>query len=186
MRLLSFIKQGVYSSQPQRGYDLDFTEGRHWLLAETGSVGQSPCTVSSSEQMDTLPLPLSPYLTQRPSDLSNILAGRDRDNEDCRDKGLKVGKFLPPQKTKMGWYKVPRANFDYRYVPASLNPLLADLGVKEAEYAKIPTSQVIRFERDAQTMSLIGSFLDMMGASSGRIIEEALKNESLPQEAKDA
>ena len=35
-------------------------------------------------------------------------------------------------------------------------------------------------------MSLIGLFLDMTGASSGRIIEEVLKNESLPQEAKDA
>ena len=37
-------------------------------------------------------------------------------------------------------------------------------------------------------MSLIGSFLDMTGALSGRIIEKALKNETpgLPQEARDA
>ena len=35
-------------------------------------------------------------------------------------------------------------------------------------------------------MSLIGSFLDLTGAAFGRIIEEALKQESLPQEARDA
>ena len=108
----------------------------------------------------------------------------DPDSEEGRDQALKIGKFLPPQNTKMGWYKVQRSSFDY--TPCNLDPILSDLGVKESESSPLPTLQVVKFERDAQTLSLIGSFLDMMVASTGRIIQEALKQESLPQEAKDA
>ena len=48
----------------------------------------------------------------------------------------------------------------------------------------MPTSYALRIERDVRTMSLVASFLDMSG-SAGKIIEEASRNESLPQEAKD-
>ena len=43
-----------------------------------------------------------------------------------------------------------------------------------------------RFEHDARTMSLVSSFMDMTGVAADRIIGEALKNQDLPQEAKDA
>ena len=98
----------------------------------------------SSESADTLPLPLSPFLQQRLKDLSNILAGVEGEEEG-------EGKFLPPQKTKMGWYKVPRSVFDYAL--AILNPFLTELGSKESESATLPMAQVIKFERDARTVS---------------------------------
>ena len=62
--------------------------GKAWALS---------CTVSaSSDQSETLPVPLSPYLMQRPSDLSNILSGTDPDNEEAGERALKVhvGKLL--------------------------------------------------------------------------------------------
>ena len=43
---------------------------------------------------------------------------------------------------------------------------------------------VVKFERDAQTISLIRLFLDMMVASPRKLIAEALKEEALSQEAK--
>ena len=61
-----------------------------------------------------------------------------------------------------------------------------DRGIREGDEQKVSTSQLVRFERDARTMSLVSSFMDMTGATANRIIEEALWNKDLPQEAKDA
>ena len=101
----------------------------------------------------------------------------ETDTDESGDKPLKLGKFLPPQKTKMGWYKVPRSIFDY--APAILDPLLSDLGVKESDLDTLPMAQVIMFERDAQTVPLIGLFLNMTVALSKKIIEEALAQEDI-------
>ena len=46
-------------------------------------------------------------------------------------------------------------------------------------------AQVVKFERDMQTISLIGSFLDMAVASSRKILTEATAWGDLPREAKD-
>ena len=62
----------------------------------------------------------------------------------------------------MGWYKVPRSSFDY--APASLDSVLVDHGGKGPEERKVTTATLVQFEKDARTMSLIGSFSDMMGA----------------------
>ena len=118
---------------------------------------------------------LSPDLTQRPS---------DAEVEETRERALKAGKLLPNPKVKMGWYKVPRSSFDY--APASLDPVLVELGVKERESLKFPLAHALHFERDARTMSLIASFLDMSGASACKVLEEASQNQELPKEAKDA
>ena len=61
-----------------------------------------------------------------------------------------------------------------------------DRGVEEGDEQKVPTSLLVMFERDARTRSLVSSFMDMTRASAGRIIEEALHNKDLPQEARDA
>ena len=61
------------------------------------------CTASaSSDQIDSPQVPLSPYLVQRPSDLSDTLAGTDPNVEDGSDRDLKVDKFIPNQTMKMG------------------------------------------------------------------------------------
>ena len=75
-------------------------------------------------------------------------------------------------------------SFDYAL--AALAPIPVDGGVKEPDERKINTATLVRFERDARTMSLIGSFIDMTGASASRIIAEALEDESLSQWARDA
>ena len=130
-------------------------------------------------------LPVSPYLAQRTKDLSNSLAGTDTESEDAGgDRGLKVGKLIQGVKVKMGWYKILRSSFDY--APASIDQVLVDRGVKEPEERKIPTSTLARFEKDARTMSLIGSFWDMLGASSMTLIKETLEDESLPKRARGA
>ena len=64
----------------------------------------------------------------------------------------------------MGWYKVPRSSFDY--APAALDLILMDQGIKEPEEHKISTTMLVRFEWDARTMSLIGSFIDVSGAAA--------------------
>ena len=84
----------------------------------------------------------------------------------------------------MGWYKVPRISFDY--APATLDSVLVDRGVKEPENHKLPTSLLTRFERDARTVSLVSSFMDMSGAVAGRILAEAMKEETLSQGARNA
>ena len=68
--------------------------------------------------------------------MSNTLAGIDNNNEESGEKPIKTGKFLPLQKTKMGWYKVLRSIFDY--APAVLDPRLTDLGTKEPDLATLP------------------------------------------------
>ena len=83
----------------------------------------------------------------------------------------------------MGWYKVQRMSFDY--APTTVDTILTDRGVKEPEDRKITTATLLRFEREARTVSLISSFSDMVGAASGRIIQEALQEEDLPQRFKD-
>ena len=47
-------------------------------------------------------------------------------------------------------------------------------------------STLVKFERDSRTMSLVASFMDMIGAATGRIIKETMEEESLSQQAKDA
>ena len=83
----------------------------------------------------------------------------------------------------MEWYKVPRSCFEY--TPASLDPIVVKLGVKEKESLKVPLSQALHIERDARTMSLIASFLDMSRTSASRVLEEASQNKELRKEAKD-
>ena len=139
---------------------------------------------ASSDQADSPLVPLSPYLVQRPSDLSEALAGADPESEEGGDWGLKVGKLLPGQKVQMGWYKVPRSSFDY--APATLDSVLVDRGVKETDERKISTSTLIRFEQDSRTMSLVASFMDMTGAAAGRINAEAMEEESSSQRGNDA
>ena len=106
----------------------------------------------------------SPFLVQRSSDLSEALAGADPESEEGSDRGLKVGKLLPGQKVKMGWYKVPCAPFDY--APSSLDSVLVDKSMKEAEECKLSTSVLVCFECDARTTSLVSSFMDMTRAAS--------------------
>ena len=81
-------------------------------------------------------------------------------------------------------YKVPCSPFDY--APSSLDPVLVDRHVKEPDDHKLPNLLLTQFERDARTIYLVSSFMDMTGAAAGRIVVEALRNEHLPQEAKHA
>ena len=67
----------------------------------------------ASDQMEALPVPLSPYLPHRPSELSGILASNDPETEEMGERAIKVGKLLPNPKVKMGWYRVMRSSFDY-------------------------------------------------------------------------
>ena len=71
----------------------------------------------------------SPYLIQRPKDLAESLIGANPEGDESGDRGLKLGKLLPGQKCKMGWYKVPCSSF--YYAPSSLDPILIDRGIKE-------------------------------------------------------
>ena len=128
-------------------------------------------------------LSLSPYLVQWPRDLSESIVGTDTEGEESGDRGLKLGRLIQGQKYKMGWYKVPCTFFDY--APAALNTVLVDRGVKELEERKISTATLIRFERDVRTLSLVGSFADMTGASAAKVINETLKDESLSQRTSD-
>ena len=79
---------------------------------------------------------------------------------------------------------MPHSSFDY--APASLDPILVELGVKERESLKFPLAHAVCFERDARTMSLIAFFLDMSGASACNVLEEANQNQELPKKTKDA
>ena len=81
----------------------------------------------------------------------------------------------------MVWYKVPCSSFDYP--PASFDSVLVDRGVKKPEDHKLPTSLLTWCERDARTMSLVSSCMDMAKAAAGRIIAEALKDKDLLQGA---
>ena len=90
---------------------------------------------------------------------------------------------LAKSRVKMGWYKVPHYAFDY--ASASVNPTLPDMGRKERENPSILLSHLLRYTRDARTMSLMSSFLDMSRASAGRILREAMTNQDLPDEARD-
>ena len=83
----------------------------------------------------------------------------------------------------MGWYKVPRSSFDY--APALLDTVLVNRGVKEPKERKVTTATLVQFEKDARTMPLIGSFSEMMGASSSRLIKETLEDETLSKRTRD-
>ena len=119
-------------------------------------------------------LPLSSFLVDHPQELSDALRGSDVDGDETSDKGPKF---------KMGWYRVPRTSFDY--VPASLDSILIDRGVKEPEERKLNTATLIRFERDARTLTLVGSFSDMAGTTASRVIDETLTDDSLSQQTRD-
>ena len=47
--------------------------------------------------MDSPVPPLSPYLIERPKDLSESLAGADPEGDESRDRRLKLGKLIPGQ-----------------------------------------------------------------------------------------
>ena len=83
-----------------------------------------------------------------------------------------MGRLIPNQKMKMGWYKVPQSIFDY--APSAIDPVLMDMGIKGGDELKVPTSQLVRFECDARTIFLLSSFMDMTGAAVDKIIEESL------------
>ena len=74
----------------------------------------------------------------------------------------------------------------FDYAPASIDTDLADWDVKEPEERKVSTATLVRFEKDARTLSLIGSFADMTGASAVRVIKETLEDDTLSQRTRDA
>ena len=96
-------------------------------LKQAGPSKVLPCRVLHPQLRVQRPyLSLFPHsFSKTLKDLSNILAGGEGEG-----KPLKMGKFPPPQKTKMGRYKVPRSVFDY--APAILDPFLTELGSKES------------------------------------------------------
>ena len=65
-----------------------------------------------------------------------------------------------------------------------MNPSLIDVGHKEWECLSVLLSHLHRFKCDARTMSLVLSFLDMSDASTGRILQEVMKNPALLEEAR--
>ena len=83
----------------------------------------------------------------------------------------------------MGWYKVPRSSFDYD--PASIDTVLADRAVKELEERMVSTTTLVHFEKDTRTMSIIGSFSDMIRASVVKHINETLEDKTLSQQTRD-
>ena len=78
------------------------------------------------------------------------------------------------------------AHLSINYVPASLDSILQDRGVKEPDERKIATATIVKFKQNSRTMSWVASFLDMIEAAAGRMINEAMEEESLFQWAKDA
>ena len=131
----------------------------------------------SSESEDPIQLPVSPYLTQRPKELSEIVKEVDAEGDESIDRAFKPGRLSPILKAKMGWYKVPRQSYDYG--PAAVDSLLTERGVKEPEEQKIATATLTRFEHEARTLALISSFADMAGASSTKVLKEALDDPEL-------
>ena len=75
----------------------------------------------------------------------------DPEGEESSERVLKLGRLLPGQKYKMGWYKVPCMAYDY--APATVDTILMDRGIKEPDDRKITTATLLRFERDARTMA---------------------------------
>ena len=82
----------------------------------------------ASDSDGSTQLPVSPFLTQRSQERSDIVAGIDTEGEESRDRAFNPGKMLPILKAKMGWYKVPCQSFDYG--PAILDTLLYERGIK--------------------------------------------------------
>ena len=100
-------------------------------------------------------LPLSPYLVQRPNDLSESLTGTDPEGDKSGHCRLKLGKLILGQKYKMGWYKVPCLSFDY--APATLDPILVDRGSRSRKSARsIPLC--LSGSSETPGLSLVGSF----------------------------
>ena len=79
---------------------------------------------SSAQAEEARQLPVSPYLTKWPRELSEALAGMDAEGDESSEQALKLGRLLQGQKYKMGWYKVPRISYDY--APATMDPVLMD------------------------------------------------------------
>ena len=50
---------------------------------------------AASESEDPTQLPVSPYLTQRPKELSETVAGIDAEGDESLDRAFKPGKLLP-------------------------------------------------------------------------------------------
>ena len=132
---MAFLLKAGYIVLPQCGTLYTMLEdvvGSPVKPAGSGKARALSCAPTSPlDQADSLLVPLSPYLVQQPSDLSESLAGADSESEESGDRDLKVCNLIPGQKVKMGWYKVPRCSFDY--APALLDSILVNRGVKEPD-----------------------------------------------------
>ena len=113
------------------------------------AVGLSYNPTSDSDEA-TEQLPVSPFFTRRPIELSECLTGADEEGEVNREKAYGLGKLLPSLKARMGWYKVLRQSFDY--APASLDSILFERGVKEPDSIQIEAATLIKMERESRTL----------------------------------
>ena len=161
------------------------------LEEELGSARPTPPAQSvtclshmpSSSQDDMPPqLPVSQYLKERTAELSALLTQGEGGPETAAT-GLKVGQLLQGTKFKVGWYRVPRA--EYESIPAALDPQLKDREVKEPNEVKISLSTLCRIEKDARTLSLINSFSDIFGAAARKLLQESLDNPNMSREARE-
>ena len=143
------------------------------------ALSTDPTSVSSTQAQLA---PLSPYLDARVRDLSASLkrVSTDRGGEATEGppKPLALGKLLPNLKAKMGWYRVPRASFDFNH--SLPNSVVQDVGKRERDYVAVPVGHLQRLERDSRAATLIGSFLDTSGATASQVVNEALEVGGLP------
>ena len=139
--------------------------------------------VPASSQDDLPPqLPVSRYLAERTTELSQLLMNGEGGPE-AAPTGLKVGQLLQGTKFKVGWYRVPRSEYDS--VPATLDPQLKDREVKEPEEDKMALSTICQLEKDTRTLSLVNSFSDILGAVARKLLQESLDNPTMSKEARE-
>ena len=67
------------------------------------AVGLSYDPTSDSDEAASQ-LPVSPFFTMIPAELSECLAGADTEGDENRDKAYGLGKLLPTLRARMGWY----------------------------------------------------------------------------------
>ena len=139
--------------------------------------------VPASAQDDSPPqLPVSRYLKERTTELLGLLT-QGEGGPEAAPTGLKVGQLLQGTKFKVGWYRVPRSEYDS--IPAALDPQLKDREVKEPEEENISLSTLCRIEKDARTFSLVNSFADIMGEAARKLLQESLDNPTMSKEARE-
>ena len=83
---------------------------------------------------------------------------------------------MPKLKARMDVYRVGRNMFSF--VASSVDALLRLGKLKEHDLLNLPLSTKQRFEQDAGVLTMVGSFLDFSGATSTRLLEEAILDES--------